>query len=186
MLFYQMLSTIEDEQERLRISDIYEEHRHKCLYVALKILKKHDLAEEAVSDTFIEVIKQKNKILAMGCSDLIPYLVTIVKSRAINIAKNRNKISDTPVEELDETVESNDVSVEEQVISEQGFEYLVKQIEKLDETHKVAFEMKYLHNMSNDEISEKLNITKKNVEVRLYRAKLKLRKLIESEVRTDV
>ena len=186
MLFYQMLSTIEDEQERRKISDIYQEHRHKCLYVALKILKKQELAEDAVSDAFIEVIKQKDKILAMGCSDLIPYLVTIVKSRAINIAKKNNRISDTPIDELEETIQSNEALVEEQIMSKQGFEFLVNQIEKLDETHKIAFEMKYLHNMSNDEIAEKLSITKKNVEMRLYRAKLKLRKLIESEVKTDV
>ena len=185
MLFYTMLATIEDEQERRKIADIYEEYRHRCLYIALKILKNQELAEDAVSDTFIEVINQKNKILAMGCSDLTPYLVTIVKSRAINIAKKHGKISDIPVEEMAETLESNDIPVDEQIINKQGFEYLVEQISKLDENYKVTFEMKYIHNMSNDEIAEKLNISKKNVEMRLYRAKLKLRKLIEREVKAD-
>ena len=185
MLFHTMLATIENEQERQKISDIYEKYRYKSLYIALKILKNQELAEDAVSDAFIEVIKQKDKILSMGCSDLIPYLVTIVKSRAINIAKKHVQISDTPIEELAETLESNDVPVDEQVMNRQGFEHLVEQISKLDENYKVTFEFKYIHNMTNDEIAEKLNITKKNVEVRLYRAKLKLRKMLESEVKND-
>ena len=185
MLFHAMLMNIEDEQERQKISDIYRQHCHKCLYIALKILKKQELAEDAVGDAFIEVIKQKDKILAMSCSDLVPYLVTIVKSRAINIAKKQNRISDTPIEELAETIESNDVSVEDQIINKQSFESLIAHVAKLDETHKVTFEMKYVHGMSNGEIAETLGINKKNVETRLYRAKQKLRKIIESEVKTN-
>jgi len=184
-MFCMMLATIEDEQERLKIADIYEKYRYKCLHIALSIVKNHEMAEDAVEDTFVEVIKQKNKILAMSCSDLLPYIVTIVKSRAINIIKKTNRISDTPIEDLDDTIESGDIPVDEQVFNKQGYEKLLTQIASLDEKYKTVFELKYTHNMSNGEIANTLNINQKNVEMRLYRAKLKLRKLIESEVRAN-
>jgi RNA polymerase sigma-70 factor (ECF subfamily) len=177
---------IQDEQERLKIADIYEKYRYKCLHIALNIVKNQEMAEDAVEDAFIEVIKQKNKILSMECSDLVPYLVTIVKSRAINIIKKTNRISDTPIEDLNETIESGEIPVDEQVISKQGFERLLAHVSNLDENYKIVFEMKYRDCLSNGEIAEILNITLKNVEMRLYRAKLKLRKLIEGEVKTNV
>jgi RNA polymerase sigma-70 factor (ECF subfamily) len=177
---------IEDEQERLKIADIYEKYRHKCLHIALNIVKNQQMAEDAVEDSFIEVIKQKNKILAMSCSDLLPYLVTIVKSRAINIIKKESKNSDTPLEELEKSIKSSEIPIDEQVINKQNFENLVIQIASLDENYKVVIEMKYIHDMSNGEIAKALNITQKNVEMRLYRAKLKLHKIIESEVEINV
>jgi RNA polymerase sigma-70 factor (ECF subfamily) len=178
-----MLSMIEDERERLKIADIYEKYRYKCFHVAFKIVKNNELAEDAVEDAFIEVIKQKDKILALNCSDLLPYVVTIVKSRAINILKKYKRVGDTPIEEFAEIIKSDDISVDEQVINKQGFEFLVSQIKNLDENYKIVFEMKYLHFMTNGEIAEELGLTKKNVEQRLYRAKLKLRGMLESEVK---
>jgi RNA polymerase sigma-70 factor (ECF subfamily) len=178
-----MLSMIEDERERLKIADIYEKYRYKCFHVAFKIVKNNELAEDAVEDAFIEVIKQKDKIFALNCSDLLSYVVTIVKSRAINILKKYKRIGDTPLEEFAEIIESDDISVDEQVINKQGFEFLVGQIKNLDENYKIVFEMKYLHLMSNDEIAKALGLTKKNIEQRLYRAKLKLRGMLKSEVK---
>ncbi|MCL2019950.1 MAG: sigma-70 family RNA polymerase sigma factor [Oscillospiraceae bacterium] len=185
-MFFMMLSTIEDEQERLKIADIYEKHRHRCLLVALKILKNQQLAEDAIQDAFIEVIKHKEKIFSLSCSDMLPYIVTIVKTRALNIVKKNKKFSDIPFEELDEIKDSGEVPVDEQVINKQDFENLIAHIASLDENYKVALEMKYRDNMSNIEIANVLNITQKNVEMRLYRAKIKLRKKLESEVKTNV
>jgi len=185
-MFYIMLSAIEEEQERLKIADIYEKHRHRCLLVALKILKNQQSAEDAVQDAFFEVIKQKEKILSLNCSDLLPYIVTIVKTRALNIVKKNKKFSDIPFDELEEIEESGEIPVDERLINKQDFENLIAHIESLDENYKVALEMKYRDEMSNSEIARMLNITQKNFEMRLYRAKIKLRERLESEVKIDV
>jgi len=181
-----MLSTLENEQERRKIEDIYKKYRYKCLHIAKKYINNHQMAEDVVEDAFMEMIKHKNKILSMDCSDLLPYIVTIVKSRAINIVKKENRTSDMPIEEFEEVFKSSEIPIDEQIINKQGFERLVAHISKLNENYKVVFEMKYIHNMSNGEIAEKLNITKKNVETRLHRAKIKLRELIESEAENNV
>jgi RNA polymerase sigma-70 factor (ECF subfamily) len=185
-MFYVMLAAIEDEQERIRIADIYEKYRYKCLHIAMGITHNQQMAEDAVEDAFVEVIKQKDKILSLSCSDLLPYIVTIVKSRAINIIKKNNKISDTPIDELEEIVEAQETPVDEQVIEAIGYKRLIELIESLDEIYKVVFEMKYVQFLSNGNIADALNITQKNVEIRLYRAKLKLRKLLVSEVKSNV
>jgi RNA polymerase sigma-70 factor (ECF subfamily) len=53
------------ERERVRIADIYEKYRYTCLYIAMKITNNKQNAEDAVEDAFIEIIKRKEKILAL-------------------------------------------------------------------------------------------------------------------------
>jgi RNA polymerase sigma-70 factor (ECF subfamily) len=181
-----MLSTIEDEQERLKIADIYDEHRHKCLHIALGITKNQQTAEDAVQDAFVEVIKRKDKILSMDCNHLLSYLVIIVKHKAIDILRKRKRISDIAFDELEDDLKAPDISVDEQVISKIGFERLVALIAGLDEKYKTIFEMRYILNYSNKEIAEMLNISHENVKVRLHRARAKLKKLLGSEVEVNV
>ena len=52
---------------------------------------------------------------------------------------------------------------------------------KLPELQKEILELKYYHELTNKEISKILGISPKNVEVRLYRARNKMKELIENE-----
>jgi RNA polymerase sigma-70 factor (ECF subfamily) len=106
-----------------------------------------------------------------------------VKSRAINILKKGNRIHDKPIEEWEDELEfeSADTPVDEQVIDQIGYDRLVALISRLCESQRNIFEMRYVQFFTNDEIAEELGVDAKTVENRLYKAKLKLRKLLESE-----
>jgi RNA polymerase sigma-70 factor (ECF subfamily) len=108
-----------------------------------------------------------------------------VKSRAVNILKKGNRIHDIPVDEWENEFESGNIPVDEQVIDRMGYDRLIALIAGLNENYRLVFEMKYVRFLTNDEIAKELGIEVKNVEMRLYRAKTKLRKLLESEVRTN-
>lgn len=182
-MFFIMLATIEDEQERLKIADIYEKYRQICFAAALKITKNKELAEDAVGDAFVEVIKNKEKFLSLDCNLLPSYLVVIVKSRAIDILRKYKKT--TSIDEPENEPESAEIPVDEQVFGKIGFERLVALVKGLDEKYKTAFEMKYFLGFSIKEISETLGIGTGNVKTRLYRARTQLRKLLESEVKAN-
>lgn len=185
-MFFIMLSTIEDEQKRLKIADIYEMHRHTCLHIAMGIAKNQQIAEDAVQDAFIEVIKRKDKILSMDCNHLSSYLVIIVKHKVIDILRKNKRVSDTTIESLKNEFKSSDIPVEEQVIKEMEFEHLVALIAGLDEIYKTTFEMRYILELSNKEIAEILNISNENVKIRLFRARAQLKKMIGNEVAENV
>ena len=53
-----------------------------------------------------------------------------------------------------------------------------KAIEALDEIYRVVFEYKYLHELSDGEIADLLGITKKTVNVRIFRARKKLQAIL--------
>ena len=186
MLFFEMLSMIEDEQERLRIADIYEEHRYSCLHIAKGITKNQQTAEDSVQDAFIEVIKNKEKIFALDCNFLLPYIVTIVKHKCFDIMKKQNRISDTPIDELELEIDSGEIPVDDKVISQMGYDRLVELISGLHENYRTVIEMKYILELSIKEIADELDISQENVKVRIHRAKSQLRKLLGSEVKTNV
>ena len=50
---------------------------------------------------------------------------------------------------------------------------------RLDEIYRVVFEYKYLHELSDREIAGILGVTPKVVNVRIFRARKKLQKLLE-------
>ncbi|MCL2018958.1 MAG: sigma-70 family RNA polymerase sigma factor [Oscillospiraceae bacterium] len=180
-MFFIMLSTIEDEQERLRIADIYEEYRYMCLHRALTITKDQQMAEDAVGDAFVEVIKHKEKIFSLDCNQLPSYIVTITKNKARDLLRKNKRKSDLD-DDWENSLESDEIPIDEQVISKMGFERLLNLMASLDEKYKIVLEMKYVLDLSTNEISQMLNISNDNVKTRLFRARTQLRKLLGSEV----
>lgn len=69
----------------------------------------------------------------------------------------------------------------EHLINKEQVHWLAKEINKLDDIYKSVLELKYVNNFSNDEIASFLNLKKKTVEMRLYRANLILREKLKGQ-----
>ena len=54
-------------------------------------------------------------------------------------------------------------------------------MEQLPEVLRMTVDLKYFYDYSNQEIAKILNVSVKTVEMRLYRAKMKMRELLEHE-----
>lgn len=65
--------------------------------------------------------------------------------------------------------------------SKEEFNQLHRIMEQLPEVLKITLDLKYFYDYSNKEISKILNIPVKTVEMRLYRAKIRLKELLENE-----
>jgi len=177
-MFY-FLTLIEDEQERQKIADIYEEYQYICYRVAFKITNNKSMAEDAVQNAFLSIIKKKDEILKLNGRDLRAKIVIIVKNKAIDLMRSKHN-SDISYDEADKWVKSDNF-VEEQVIKNIEYERLKNHISELDEISRQVLQMKYVLGMSYKEIGEELGMTPKHVDTRIMRAKEKVRKLMEKE-----
>lgn len=74
--------------------------------------------------------------------------------------------------------ESEDVL--QQLIRKEQIHRLADEINKLDDIYKSVMELKYINGFQNQEIADILKITKKTVEMRLYRAKKILKEKLKS------
>ena len=173
------LSALETEEERAKMTDIYDNHKYAMLRYALKITNNKEAAEDAVHDAFLSIIKHKDKYFSLSGKDLRVLLVIITKNKCIDLLKKGNAFVDDPVDEMENVLPSKDIPIEEQLILNEEYEAIKKHVAGLDDKSRLVLEMKYLLDMSYKEIGEQLGITPKHVDTRIQRAKEKVRRIIE-------
>ena len=177
------LSMLDTEQERKKMTDLYEDHKYALLMYAKKIMGNQSMAEDAVHNAFISIIQKKEKYLNLDCMDFRRSAVIIVRNKCIDILRKQKPFVNKSIEELEIFLESGEEPVDEQVIFESEYELIRKYLNSIDEISKQVLIMKYILNMSYKEIGEELGMTLKHVDTRIMRAKDKVRKLMEKDVR---
>jgi len=176
------LSMLETEQERQTMAMLYVKHKKTCLYVALKINNNPNMAEDAVHNAFLEIIKNKEKYLTLPDNILLSTILLITRHKMIDILRKNDKLAYTSTDEMDTNFVSNEILPELQLISKEDYLQLLECIYCLDEKSKIILEMRYFHEMHYMEIAKALGITKKNVDMRIYRAKIKARAMMRGDV----
>jgi len=172
--------SLETEQERKKLTEIYNDHKHAFFNVALKITKNHQIAEDAIHNTFEQLIKKnKDEMFSLSHDDFRRRYIIIVKNKAIDLMRRENIYSDAPIEDFGESLQSEEVPVDIQIINKEKYSVLKECIEALDDESKIVLQMKYVLNMSYKEISEAIKLTPAHINVKITRAKAKVRKMME-------
>ena len=179
LAFY--LSALESQQEKNRFRDIYEQQYKLMYYVAMGILKNHDQAEDAVQGTFFAMLKNKEKLFSIPCREIPNWCVSIVKGKCIDIVRQQKHFSDTPIDDMAEYLEDNASPVELQVITKMEYERMRHYLTQLDTLSQQILNMHYALKLSIKDIAAELNMKEKTVEMRIYRAKNKVREQLEAE-----
>ena len=170
------LSLLEKETDRKRFADVYEANKFSLLSKAKSITKDIALAEDAVHNAFINIAERREH-LSLPDNELKALLISVVKRRAYDIMRKENRESVDYIEDLQELPTSDDDSVEFQIMNAEEFQYLSQCIAHLNEQHRAILQMKYFSELPNEKIGSILNLSKRQVETLLYRAKLNLRRL---------
>lgn len=171
------LSILENEEDQQKMTDIYEKYKYYCIYIANIMLHGLTDAEDATHAAFMEIIKHKGKYFAMECSVFRAHLVVIVKRKAIDIIRLRKKESAHDEDSLSNTPDE-DISIEYDLLHKEEYELLRKALKELTPSYSNILTMKYFEDLSNAEIADALQTNKKNVEVKLTRARISLRKAL--------
>lgn len=175
------LAMLKDEQDKIKMTELYEEFRYDCLHVALRITNNMAMAEDAVHDAFLSVIKHKEEMFALNRRDFRKRIVIITKNKCIDIIRKNHSISSINIDDMEYELSSDDLPVDIQVISKEDFERISECISEIDEISRLVLQMKYIQGLSYKEIGEALGMTPKHVDTRIMRAKQKVRKLIEKD-----
>jgi RNA polymerase sigma-70 factor (ECF subfamily) len=173
-----MLDTQDDKD---KFTEIYEQYRHFCWYVANQQLGDAQLAEDAVQETFLALTRHLDKVEETDSPKTKKFLMTITKSKAIDILRKRRG-EEIPSEEIGTDIPDPSCDMLDQYITKENYNHLVSCILDLDEPYRVVFEYKYVHKLSDQEIAQLLNISPKLANVRFYRARKKLQEMLEKEV----
>ncbi|MGV8137803.1 MAG: RNA polymerase sigma-70 factor [Mangrovibacterium sp.] len=124
-------------------------------------------AEEIVQDFFFRLWKRRDQI--KESPSLKSYLFTSVKNRGINFIVSKN-YETRKIEELKRVMGSN-LTYEQDVFVASELQEKIKQaFEKLPPRTKEIFILSRFDDLKNDEIAQKLNISKRTVEIQISNA----------------
>jgi RNA polymerase sigma factor, sigma-70 family len=176
MIFLAMLDTLEEKEVFMAL---YDKYKYFIWYIANGILKDTQLAEDVVQEVMLALIKHIDKIEVVESGQTKKFIMTVTKNKAVDLIRKK---SNTKHEEWEDNVSNNlekGPDLLEQYITNDNYKYIVECIGELNEIYKVVFEYKYLHQLSDGEIADLLQVTKKVVNVRIYRARKQLQELLE-------
>ncbi|MCI8417548.1 MAG: sigma-70 family RNA polymerase sigma factor [Lachnospiraceae bacterium] len=180
MLLY--LSMLDTQAEKEKFTEIYEQYQHFCWYVANRILSDHHLAEDAVQNAFLALTRHLDKVGEVDTPRTRKFLMTIVKSKAIDLLRKEKGEPALSADELEYDLPDEKTDLLADYITRENYNRLVSCVLELDERYRVVFEYKYLHQLSDQEIADLLGVSAKAVNVRYFRARRKLQEMIQREV----
>jgi RNA polymerase sigma factor (sigma-70 family) len=142
--------------DRTALNQLYQSEAAKMLGVALRIVKRRTLAEEAVQDAFVQVWRKAASFdpdLGNGRT----WIYAILRNRALNILRDESRTDLTDdMESFDRASDEDDPETIVSKLSDAGA--LKRCLQKLDEKRRAAILLAYAHGLSHGELAQKLNM----------------------------
>ena len=172
MLIY--LSMIDDYDDRYKFARVYATYKDLMLNRALDILKDHELAEDAVHNAFLKIIKNIDKIDDVNNLRTQGFCVVVVDNIAKTMYNKEHKVKFIELTDME-----SDVNVAEIIEDKNVVENLMARMNDLPDIYRYVFVLKYFNNLSDRDIAETLNLNISTVRKRLQRGKKLLKNLLK-------
>lgn len=182
------------EKNKAEISSLFNQHADYLFNYAITRVNDEHIAEDLVQETFISAFKSYDSFQQK--SKASTWLIAILKNKIID--HYRKKVREYKKESLDELSEVGEFFTDKgkwkkeqrpqdwnfdsinQIEQEEFYTTLQKCLQRLNEIHRIAFVMKHMEDVDTSEICKELDITASNYWVIMHRAKLQLRKCLET------
>lgn len=174
------LALIDDPNDKEKFSQIYHAYKDLMFCVAMKILHNSTLAEDVVQDSFLKIAKNISRFSTLVCSETASLIVIIVRNTSYDCLRKEKSGSTVQLDEAVETTDSIKMPDIADVLSG-GISSVMDIISSMDRIYSDVLKLKYIYGYNNTEISKLLNISAKNTEMRIYRAKLILKNKLEEK-----
>lgn len=171
------------DQESLR--ELFRRHKGPVYNMLYRILNNHDDAEEALADVFVKVWRNAKGF--KGGSKFTTWLYSIAANTAkdrLRVRKSRREVSCEEVLDWEShaspgTAISSQDSPEQVVMKGLEQEVVHRALAGLSDEDRLIVTLYHLQNCDYSEITRITGIPNYNLKVKLFRARLRLRKLCE-------
>ena len=157
------------------IEKCYELYEQKMYQVAYRILRDEGMAEDAVHEAFVKIMKSDISFTDVKSDDCKRYLITVIKHASITIYNKRKKEQEwiylTDREEGIEQEAADDV--------DDMREHIRVAIKQLPEKYYSVVDCMVVKEMSVKETAQALALTEANVRKRFERAKILLKTIMK-------
>lgn len=159
---------LEQKQYELLFNDIVDKFTEPLYWQARKIVTRHDLADDVLQDSFINIWKALPKF--KGDSSFYTWLYRIVTNQSIALLKKEKRFSEYHPENYKSLSEDPFFNGDETLIK------LYQEIAKLPVKQQVVFKLRYLEEKPYHEISALLETSEGALKASYHHAKEKIKK----------
>lgn len=171
------LELIDNEEDKGKFLQIYETYGKTMYYVANSILHDSYLAEDAVQTAFLKIAKNIHKFYTPICHQSKSFVVIIVRNVCFTMLQKENKQAQ---EELSDEVACSNTP-ESDYLTKSTMEQLIASIQQLSPIYRDIITLRYLHDLSVNDIASLLDISKDTAKKRLQRGRDLLKAAFEKE-----
>lgn len=151
-------------------TNIVKRYEQKIFITVIRIVKNRATAEDIVQEIFVKVFYSLHKYKQTGSFNA--WLYRIVVNNCFDYLRKHN-LQTVQIE----TDVMDNANPEKIVLLHERNEQLEQLLQQLDETEYMVLLLKYVNELSYDEISEVLQISLNDVRNKLHRSKRKLRSI---------
>lgn len=157
------------------IENSYKLYEQKMYQIAYSVLHDSGLAEDAVQEAFLKLMKHNIYFENLESDDCKRYMITVIKHSSIDIYNKKRKEREV-IYLSNEDVDIWNIPVLEDA---NEFEDIEELISYLPTKYYSVVECLVIKNLSVKETALELNITEANVRKRFERAKLMLKNIVK-------
>lgn len=158
------------DKETLKL--LYEKYRQEIYLYLFSFCHDRELAEDLVQETFLKAILS----LPEKHGNMRAWIYMVARNLYFNHAKREKRYC--RLEEASHSAGSERELLERLILDEQK-RFLYQALDNLKDPYKEVVLMQYFGGLSQKEIAAVLHITPENVRILSYRAKRKIRELME-------
>lgn len=172
------LAMIDEPEDRQKFEQLYNAYNLKLQHYASRLLSQYPhLAEDAVSETFLDVAKNMHRIGEPVSERTAALLMLTLQHRAIDLARRERRHSSRRTDYNQQIEENIPMAPAPDDSGQSGT--LAEALALLPSPYREVILLKYAEGYSNEEIAGLLNLTVVNVKKIITRGKKKLRNIRE-------
>lgn len=168
------MALIDEPEEKAKLEEIYYTYRSLMMYRAREILHDDYWAEDALSEAFMKIAKNIQKVRDVNSAETRHFAVILAERAAIDLYHKRNKHTTVSLEDVTE-----EPGYEEH--PPQSLSPLAAAIVKLPPSYRQVILLKFSEGYNNREIAQMLDYSVSKVEKLISRGKKKLQKYLQEE-----
>lgn len=157
------------------IEKCYKLYEQKMYQVAYNILRDEGMAEDAVQEAFVKLMKCDTSFADVKSDDCKRYLITVIKHASITIYNKRKKEQEL----VYLSGQSEEFEQEDLQETDEESEQIRLAINKLPSKYYSVLNCMVVKEMSVKETAQELSITEANVRKRFERAKILLKTIVK-------
>lgn len=159
---------------------LYEKYKKTTEYTIKRFVRDGYAVDDLMQDIYLIIAKNLHKIDERDEIRTRNYIITITRNYCKSYLLKQQRGREDFMEDMPEYQNISPCPLEpaEFLMNKETYQALCDEIRKLDDNYRIAFELKYVNDLDDAQIAKIMGTTKKNIQMRIYRAKVKLRQSV--------